>query len=584
MEDNRAVEKLAPERSGMNSASERNQNDSLLSKIGAAVTKHHFWFVLAYLILLEVVVFAPVVGKVGFYLDDWGMVSGLFFAPGDAAAKMAHFFFNDSKTIIRPVEVLHFGTLFALAGTKPAMYHIFNGILEVVSAWLLYVAFYRCYQNKVIGVIASALFLLSPVHDCTHYWVLASSATLSMVCWLGSLVCTIEAEQRNRTSLHWLSFGLFAFSLFNYECFLPLCALNVVYGWWNRGSFKHAVSLASGYAGAIALYCLWVRVIVPKIGVGYIHAIHFSAETMIKTVMTGIAVSLPLEQASFYAEQTKNAFDTTALVPCLVLFAATALVVLLLGRGDNKLSPKQLVQLALVSFALIPISYSVFGLNPEYTPTLLTIINRINYGASLGTCLLYALVLVGIGQTISATKANSKLTSVCAVIAAGLLLSVFALADRAMSKPWQLSWVMQKHVASLLQAHRDECTSASAVMLVNSPRYVMWAPVFDGVWDFQNLARVSLNKGDLNAGVVSERLQVTGDSAADISSDFLCGTYPFKEMVAVVAPQSLIVPIDSADSFISCVQQHGYGFGLDHAMPTKWKQQLAGADRQRKAY
>jgi hypothetical protein len=573
---------------------------NMWSRVVAVMARHHLWCVFIYLTVVELLVFAPIVGRIGFYLDDWGMLSGLVFAPNGPLAKINWVLFNDPKTIIRPLQALHFGGLFAIAGTKPAIWHVFNGLLEILAAWLLYACLFIFGKNRMVSLLTAALFLLCPTHDCTHYWVLCSSATLSMVFWLSSLASTMLAVRLHKPSLHGLSFLLFAASLFNYELFVPLAAINVLAAWWMgagdktkifaRSAIMSSLLLSGGFALCIASYLFWVRVIVPKLGVGYIHPIHFSAATMFDTVAQGIAVSLPVEQSSFLLTQTINAFDPTALLPCLAVALLTGILIFAFvstsadsspASGSAAIVPSRslVMELLVAVLIIIPLSYTVFGLSPEYRPTLLTIINRVNYGASIGTCMLYALAMMATGRF--GSKRIAAQGAVVA-IAAGVLLSCFVLSDRAMAKPWELSWTMQKHVANLVKTHPDICLKASCVMLFNSPRYVMWAPVFDGTWDFENLGQVTLKRKDLHFGVVSERLQLNDNHATDISSEFVCGKYPFRGMVALVAPQSLFIPINSSQEFISCVQQHGFGFGLDKSMPIKWQEELiAASDRRR---
>ncbi len=63
----------------------------------------HDLLLIGFLVLLEILLFGPFVGKVGFYLDDWLMLQTLHFGPKDVLGAFSNYFFNDPKVLIRPV-------------------------------------------------------------------------------------------------------------------------------------------------------------------------------------------------------------------------------------------------------------------------------------------------------------------------------------------------------------------------------------------------------------------------------------------------------------------------------------------------
>ncbi len=109
--------------------------------------------------------------------------------------------------------------------------------------------------------------------------------------------------------------------------------------------------------------------------------------------------------------------------------------------------------------------------------------------------------------------------------------------------------------------------------LINCPRYVMWAPVFDGVWDFQNLLRIVSNRTGAIGNVVSERLSITKEGLVDVSYGYECGKYPFSKLYVMVAPSGEVLRIQDADAFIDLVEARGRQFGLDDNVFSKWRKQ-----------
>ena len=146
--------------------------------------------------------FFPGIKHVGFYLDDWVMLNTLARGPQNFFELFNYYFSADPRVVKRPIEALHFMVMFKLFGLKPLGYHVFNLILEVLSAWLLYFCMHRLTRSMPVALVTSILFLIYPSHNSTHYWVVCSSVGMSMILYLGSLLADIEAVLRDKKCLH----------------------------------------------------------------------------------------------------------------------------------------------------------------------------------------------------------------------------------------------------------------------------------------------------------------------------------------------------------------------------------------------
>jgi hypothetical protein len=526
--------------------------------------RHHFLAVLAFLTLLEVLTFGDIVSKIGFYLDDWNMVRELHFGPRQPLEMIRTYMLTDPKIIPRPVEALHFALSYMAFGVKPLGYHVLNGIMEIAVAFMAYVVVHRMCASKVLALLSASIFLLYPIHDSTHYWVVASSTTLSMLLFLASMYCHIEANSRSNPWLFAATYLLFALSIFNYECYLPLFPISIAAAlyvtprpdWLKRGLIQ-----AIPYILSIAAVLAYGKLIVPMLAPGWVHSFSINPVAIIQTMIEGVQVSIsPTPFTFFWSRVARDQALTQPMAWLAIAGAVSVGLVLLRAFAEEKVDGQRVLHMAGFGFAVVLFSYTIFGLNPEYEPTLLTIVNRINYGAAFGAGLLFA--------SAAFLWRRKFLTTTFVALIAFCMLSNWALA-----RPWMQAWMMQRHVRNVLTAHKTEFKSGDSIILLNSPRYVMWAPLFDGAWDFQNLAQLTLEDDTIRGGVVSERLVVEPSALKDISHEFLCGEYPYDRMHALVATKSMVIPVKNAEQFIDTVAEHGMGFDLNKTLPATWRRQ-----------
>lgn len=205
-----------------------------------------------------------------------------------------------------------------------------------------------------------------------------------------------------------------------------------------------------------------------------------------------------------------------------LLIAIIAGTTFLLNKDDKAFEHSHLFMIA--GFVFMLLSYLVFGLSPEYNPQLDSIMNRINIGASIGASIFISAFLYWLTN-----KLKKDQFAHCATLIALVspIVIFFILADWGWAKPWITSWTFQKHVIKLVKQHAANLSDNDAVILAHVPRYVMWSPLFDGVWDFQSMLRMYSHAPNIKGGVASDRMQLSQDQIKDISAGYLCGTYPF---------------------------------------------------------
>ncbi|PZM85348.1 MAG: hypothetical protein DKT66_03960 [Candidatus Melainabacteria bacterium] len=558
------------------------------SKESAALLRTDF-LLIGLLILLEALVFGPFVSKIGFYLDDWVMVSLLRGGPQDIAGAFANYFFNDPKVIIRPIEVLHFGLLYLIFGTKPLGYHLVNAFFEICVCVLLYMALKRFTGSRFLSFVSTAAFILYPIRDSTHYWILCSSVSLSLALYLGSLILSLKGLQENKPGLYIAAALPFAIGLFNYEVFMPfacvsaLCVLLMSLRSANlSSSLRQAVyCFIPLFVSALALFG-YQRFIVPHLGIGFLHHLVIDPGQILHVISAGVGTSNIFSALPFFREQISvlllnplTSWNVFSLALILTGTALTSFFLLITEASQVKL--RTMAEIALVGVAAIITSLAIFGLNNQYEPTLMTLVNRIFTGASLGWSFIFSALVLACAS-LSFHRIKSKLALKSAAIALAGLMSFgavfFTLVNWQLANPWVVSQRAQQDVIFLVKSLRGKVKPSDSLILTDFPRYVMWSPIFDGVWDFQSMVRIILNEPKMRAGVVSDRLVIGKDDIKDISVGYTCATYPIKDIKLLVPGRNQLMPVTTARQFVDFVEANSAKSLLSADTVGKWQRRV----------
>lgn len=542
-----------------------------------------------FLCLLEVLTFAPFVRKVGFYLDDWLMLQTLHFGPQDLLGAFSNYFFNDPKVIIRPVEVLHFAPMYFAFGLRPLGYHLVNGALEILCVCLLYAALKRFTESRLMAFLAVCAFIIYPIHDCTHYWILCSSVTLSAALYLASLLASMKASQENKPVFHLLSALAFSLSIYNYEVFLPFAAVTFLCIFFmsrRSSSFNQALKQASIsflplFACGVSLFA-YQRYLVPHLGLGFIHKVNLDLPHMFHVLFSGIFVSSPFHAVPFLQSQLAMRLSMPfSLVDIAILFAIFAGVSFftfrLMQNETNVVKPVRALELGAIGVAATVFSIWIFALSSEFEPTLMSLVNRIFTGAALGWgCTFAALVFV-----LTRFVAVGTLSKVLLSVFLAACCVYFAVANWALAQPWVASQSAQTGIVYLIKQKKGMIQHPDTILLADCPRYVMWSPVFDGVWDFQSMVRMMLEDSKISAGVVSERLSLGPSQVNDVSMGYTCGVYPYEKLKVFIPGTNAFLPARSGHEFVSIIEKLPGHSRLQEGTLEKWRQQLIDGNLER---
>src|SRR5579883_2625861 len=118
----------------------------------AFVERHHQIFCLLVLALVECLVFGSSINRIGFYLDDWHLLKELQIASGSYPSLLLACL-KDPRIIPRPLEAIHFATVYSLFHTSPLGYHIVNCLMEILFGWLSYLSLVRITNNHLFSFL-----------------------------------------------------------------------------------------------------------------------------------------------------------------------------------------------------------------------------------------------------------------------------------------------------------------------------------------------------------------------------------------------------------------------------------------------
>jgi hypothetical protein len=499
------------------------------------------WSTLAWpflcLLLLELVTFGINVKRVGVYQDEWIYFGYLHFVPHTLVDIVSSLFW-DPRIIVRPIEALYYGCLYFLLWEKPLWYHVACYGWELIGCWFLYLFVARLGGSRLTALAAAVLFMLYPNHDSTHYYITASVEQVSASFFTLSLWLFLKGIDERRTGLLLWAGLAYLLSVHFYEQTLPLA---VLYPLLSLLCFRSEDRPPSRFGRFVifqipfvfvAVSMIWYRSwLLPQLGLGWRYSTNYSLSHFLKVMAAGVNVSISPHVAGFCAALIGDALKAglPAFSWLCLTAAATAVLFCATQAKDDLPSVRKCWSLILLGVVTLLFAYTIFGISAEHMPVIDSWRNRVNIGGSLGACLILA-GLLGLAHDVCGSVAKS-LGRALVPSALALLTVALILVDWEFAKYWIVSWNSQKDMMFILRKHADEFKSGDSILIGDITRYARWAPVVDGVWDFQNLVRTTLNDRSLNATVVTERLVAEEDAVIDRTGSLTLATLPYRRLI-----------------------------------------------------
>lgn len=545
------------------------------------------WAVIASLLLIEFCCFGVMAKSLGFYLDDWATICQLHFAPHDFVSVLRASL-ADPRMVTRPIQCVYYACTYMLFGDVPLGYHIVRCILEFAGASFLYAGLRSAMGRRLPAAISAILFTLFPSHDASHYWIGAGlGAGFGSTLYLLSFWLAVASARSRKILPAVLSNLVFLLCAYCYEAFLPMLSLTffaVLFVELQRAKFTTALLTTSRFllpslliGGSEPIY---QRVVVPMFSKVFLSPGTFSPAYALDVLGKGLAISLGPAGWTFFADRAREALSNIKTPEIIRLGSTAAACILSLyfaSRKDSVVSQprsnttvsfmresKDLLYWSCTAVIVLLCSYLTFAVAEGYTPVLSSMLNRVNMGASIAAAILF-------GILIAPGKSSIKSNLPGAIALTTVLALFYSLVNFGFAPQWLQSWTVQKSIRNMVVERAPKVASGDTILLANTPRYVMWAPVFDGVWDFQSMVWMTLNNRNINGGVVCERLDVQPQAIYDKSAGFLCATYKYANLNVLIPNGNRFIAVTSPEQFISTIESSGMDFGLPASKIKQWR-------------
>lgn len=134
-----------------------------------------------------------------------------------------------------PLTMVSFQFTHALVGLSPWAYHLFNLVLHLGSAVVLFFILRALFQSSAIAGITAVLFAVHPINVEAVLWASARKDVLSSFLFLGSWWLYIRYHETGRHTRYWLSVFVFLLALLAKVSVLILPAILLLSDWaWER--------------------------------------------------------------------------------------------------------------------------------------------------------------------------------------------------------------------------------------------------------------------------------------------------------------------------------------------------------------
>ncbi|HEY9785665.1 MAG TPA: hypothetical protein V6D17_09710 [Candidatus Obscuribacterales bacterium] len=529
------------------------------------------WLALACIVLMELVAFGLWIKEVGVYLDEWIYFGRAHFGDQSLLGLFSQAFTNP-KIIVRPLNAIHLGTIYYLVKEQPLLYHASNALVEAAAGCFLFLSIRRLFADWRLSLASALLFIVYPSHDETHYSIVAFTLGMGVALFAASFWLFIKGVQEGKNGLIGLSGFVYALSLFEYELCLPFYALFPAVAFLNckyRRGMTFSRALKSALLAQIpvliaALSFVWFRQwLLPALELGWRYHAKFDPAYTLSVFVEGFKCSIFPQAFGYFAGMAADYLrHGVPIERFLSLAGVIALAMFTLAKGSNsgeKIKDTSLVAIFCGILSMM-LAYTIYSIADGYTPVLDNCNNRVNAGASIGASLALAGALLWLTDRLPAPVLKNRGVAYAALLCP--LLSMMVLADWEFRKPWVTSWQSQKEARRFIESHRSDFRDGDSIILFDFVRYVRWAPVLDGVWDFQTIVRTTLENENINATVASERMHISRDGISDRQGSIVLANLPYKRMFLWSPMRNAWQMVNSEAEFWSFAKKYGLDLSL----------------------
>lgn len=499
----------------------------------------------AFLAVVTAASLLPYVGDLGFYYDDYTVLRRMSLSEDQSL-----FGLYDAvrpATGQRPLQAFTFATLYRFFGADPLGYHVWNAVLLVAIAALLYLVLRELRLPRLICVAVPLLYSTLPHYATNRFWVDAFQINVSIACYLLSLYAGLRALRASVPAL--IAWALIAVlgiiaSLLAYEVVFPLFALNLALIWSTVRRLEHGVNRRAApiVTGAIAVAILVVGftklALVAEHGQntyqigfedGFPHHVAYLISGSIKLYLGTYFVAFPYVIWWILAHH----FSVVNAVVAGIVGLFSLAYLWRLGRREPDVFDTSGTSRVLVGVGLLAVvlGYVIFLTNQNVLFRSAGIDNRVNAGSALGL----AGVLVGtIGWLVGRLEPRRRAVVFSTGVACAVAAGVFVI--QTVASFWTSAAEQQRAIITAIAQTSDSKPAWRTLILdgvcaENGP-----AVVFADEWDLTGALRVHYHDASLKADVAQEGMQATARGlGVDMTflGRFSTRTYPYGPRLAV---------------------------------------------------
>lgn len=435
----------------------------------------------ALIVAASVLMYLKPVFDLGFYYDDWSMISAMSDAPGNGWSAR----FEACRAIDtggRAGGCLYHTTVILALGDHPAAYHVWSIALLITCALLLYALLRRCRLGFWPALLVALLFVIYPGSDSTRLWPVGVAAQYVLALYLGALLLGIEGVRRaggrgRGLAWHAASIGLLVLLLFTYELVAALMAVSALFYLLAVADRRRAAIARGAVDLAIALaFAVFRLLITPVPESGRLAQARTTDEllTRVETILRGAWGSFrPLF------------LPGTAAVIAISVGSIVWLAAVAHDRGVLHASRRWLLAaVAAACFAVISVLPFVPA-NDLYVPDSSSLFNRLNLAAAPGYCVLFVALCGLLWTALAHWLPRTVATAMVAVLVIGVASGQVS-TERKSQEAWATSWDVQTAALDKLRTLAPRLDPAASVMSFGHPIWERgFIPVFSASWDLR---------------------------------------------------------------------------------------------------
>jgi hypothetical protein len=475
--------------------------------------------------------FAPYIGGLGLYSDDWWILASFHHSDRSYAGLFASIMMAVQT---RPVQGHILAGLYWLFGLGIQWYHVANCVGLTAAVLLFYQSLRTLRVARPIAIAVPLVFGLLPHYSTDRFWIAAFQATGAVLLYFLSLYADLRFVTRPG-SLRWLwkfvgSAALVA-SVMAYEVTAALFLVNILlllhvagvrrHRTWQRNAIPTALAVSSnvlflalaigykstttgraGLGGGLRFRALRILTEAAPVhfgdyGLGFPLYVGRVLRDYPDAVAIGVSVLIGLMVGGYllFAVPRSRPFDAGVRWPLVML---TGAVLFVAGYG--------------VSLMTWEIGFHTTGAN-----------NRTAIGAAIGVGWVYVGTIGWLGRVVSSDRWRRLVFSaLIAVVAAGSTLITSAVAAF-----WVDASRQQEVVMAGLLEHHTTLPPGSTILLDGLCSFRGPAPVFTTGWDTSGMLRLMYMDPSLLGDVVKPTTQLTEDGVRTIVFDDVINLYPY---------------------------------------------------------